>query len=165
MNRGKKTMHSIVGRLLTIIWGSWIRATSCLAQNRYDVTDLGTLNGASTVAHKLNASGHAAGTSGQRDGGGAHAALWHTTRKSLQSLSSFEDSDYSEAATINNRGEMAGVSNTKSNMRAVLWSSSGAIQDLGVLPGDTSSRAFGINDRGIVVGLSSGPRGERAFVW
>jgi probable HAF family extracellular repeat protein len=139
--------------------------TICHAQNRYVITDLGTLDGASTVAHKINALGHAAGTSGQRDGGGAHTALWTEVEKSLTPLSSLEDSDYSEATTINNRDEMAGLCNTRDNMRAVLWSTSGAIKDLGTLPGDTSSRAFGINDKGKVVGLSSGPRGERAFVW
>jgi len=138
---------------------------ACQAQNRYSITDLGTLSGGSTVARKINAWGHVAGTSGERDGGAGHAALWRGSPKNLTSLSSFDDSDYSEATTINNRGEMAGLCNTKNNMQAVLWSTSGAIKELGTLTGDTSSRAFGINDRGKVVGLSSGPRGERAFVW
>src|SRR4030095_15283804 len=138
---------------------------ACQAQNRYSITDLGTLSGGSTVARKINAWGHVAGTSGERDGGAGHAALWRGSPKNLTSLSSFDDSDYSEATTINNRGEMAGLCNTKNNMQAVLWSTSGEIKELCTLAGDTSSRAFGINDRGKVVGLSSGPRGERAFVW
>ena len=39
------------------------------------------------------------------------------------------------------------------------------MQDLGVLPGDTSSRADHVNDNGIVVGASEGSGGVRAFVW
>lgn len=156
-------MPSIVRKLAAAFIGIW--ATLCQAQNHYVVTDLGTLNGASTIARKINAWGHAAATSEERDGGGARAALWRNSAKSLVWLSALDDSDYSEATSINDRGEMAGLSNTKNNMHAVLWSISGAIKDLGALPGDTSSRAFAINDRGKVVGLSSGPRGERAFLW
>jgi len=156
-------MPSIVRKLAAAFIGIW--TMTCQAQNHYAVTDLGTLSGASTIARKINAWGHAAATSGERDGGGAHAALWRNSAYSLVSLSALDDSDHSEATSINNRGEMAGLSNTKTNMHAVLWSISGAIKDLGALPGDTSSRAFAINDRGKVVGLSSGPRGERAFLW
>ena len=39
------------------------------------------------------------------------------------------------------------------------------VQDLGALPGDSSSVAWGINQRGDVVGWSSGPNGTRAFVF
>jgi probable HAF family extracellular repeat protein len=39
------------------------------------------------------------------------------------------------------------------------------MQDMGVLPGDTSSRADHINDSGMVVGASQGSGGVRAFVW
>jgi probable HAF family extracellular repeat protein len=39
------------------------------------------------------------------------------------------------------------------------------MQDLGVLPGDTTSEATDINNRSEVVGFSVGPAGERAFLW
>jgi len=39
------------------------------------------------------------------------------------------------------------------------------VQDLGALPGDSSSVAWGINQRGDVVGWSSGPNGHHAFVF
>jgi probable HAF family extracellular repeat protein len=152
-------MPAIVRKLAAAFIGIW--AMICQAQNHYVVTDLGTLSAGSTIARKINAWGHAAATSEERDGGGAHAALWKNSAKSLVLLSALDDSDHSEATGINNRGEIAGLSNTKTNMHAVLWSISGAIKDLGALPGDTGSRAFAINDRGKVVGLSSGPRGER----
>lgn len=39
------------------------------------------------------------------------------------------------------------------------------VQDLGALPGDSSSVAWGINQRGDLVGWSNGPNGYRAFVF
>src|SRR4051812_176450 len=48
--------------------------------------------------------------------------------------------------------------------RAFLWKE-GNMQDLGVLPGDTSSRANHINNEGMAVGGSEGMQGIRAFVW
>ena len=39
------------------------------------------------------------------------------------------------------------------------------VQDLGVLPGNSSSIAFGINKKGDVVGWSMGPDGTSAFVY
>jgi len=140
-------------------------AMACQAQDRYTVTDLGMLSGTSTVMHKLNSSAHMAGTTGMRDGGGSRAALWQDTGSGLRSLAVPRETDYSEATAINNRDESVGTFNTNNTMRAVIWSSTGVMKELGTLPGDTSSRAFGINDQGKVVGLSSGPRGVRSFVW
>src|SRR5687767_8065135 len=39
------------------------------------------------------------------------------------------------------------------------------VQDLGALPGDSSSIAWAINANGDVVGWSNGPNGTRAFVF
>ncbi|HEU0292451.1 MAG TPA: hypothetical protein VFR47_06930 [Anaerolineales bacterium] len=39
------------------------------------------------------------------------------------------------------------------------------VQDLGALPGDSSSVAWGINQQGDVVGWSNGPNGTRAFLF
>jgi len=55
--------HSIIVKSL-ITFAAVCFAAVCQGQNRYTVTDLGSLTAASTVAHKLNASGPAAGTSG-----------------------------------------------------------------------------------------------------
>ncbi|HEX5760076.1 MAG TPA: hypothetical protein VF121_12875 [Thermoanaerobaculia bacterium] len=40
-----------------------------------------------------------------------------------------------------------------------------AVEDLGALPGDSSSIAFGINQQGDVVGWSNGAAGTRAFIY
>lgn len=49
--------------------------------------------------------------------------------------------------------------------KSALAQASYAVEDLGVLPGDTSSVAWGINANGDVVGWSMGPKGTRAFVF
>ena len=47
----------------------------------------------------------------------------------------------------------------------LLAQASYVVEDLGVLPGDSSSIAFAINANGDVVGWSNGPNGTRAFVY
>jgi len=87
---------------------------------------------------------------------------------------------------INDAGIVVGAANTVAGMRpcrnplagtpppgqcpvstthAVMWTKSGGLRDLGVLPGDTASQAYAVNNPGAVVGYSSGPRGMRAFLW
>ena len=61
---------------------------------------------------------------------------------------------------INNLGNIAGFSLLPTTVayHAVLWNDSlSAAQDLGTLPGDTSSQANGVNNLGQVVGSSSSP--------
>jgi len=66
---------------------------------------------------------------------------------------------------INDAGQAVGTSGNDTSRHAVLWSNTGVVQDLGTLPGDTSSEATGINVAGDVVGYSEGPGGVRAFLW
>jgi probable HAF family extracellular repeat protein len=71
----------------------------------------------------------------------------------------------SEAAAINNNGEVVGSSKGPRGMHAFIWSRNGGMQELGILPGGNSSRAIDINDRGEVVGTSSSGSDEHAFIW
>ena len=93
-----------------------------------------------------------------------HAFLWEQgTMTPLRPLGGPISYGYS----INNRGQIAGMSTTTSDeYHAVTWTSEGQITDLGVLPGDYFAHANAINDREQIVGWSSSQTtGTRAFVW
>ena len=74
-------------------------------------------------------------------------------------LDGFPGADASAANAINEIGSVAGASNTATAVRAFRWTRGGGFDDLGTLPGDTSSEAWGINRHNEVVGHSSGPGG------
>ena len=69
------------------------------------------------------------------------------------------------ARDVNDSDEVAGTSSSSGGDRAVLWTNSGNVVDLGTLAGDWASEAAAINNNGEVVGYSKGPRGMHAFIW
>jgi probable HAF family extracellular repeat protein len=71
----------------------------------------------------------------------------------LTDLGSLMPVSYSGASGINNNGDVVGEFGVNGDDRAFLYSG-GAVQQLGVLPGETTSRAFRINSSGQIVGLS-----------
>jgi probable HAF family extracellular repeat protein len=88
--------------------------------------------------------------------------------------------DFSSSANgVNDLGQVVGWSDTApfssdSSIRAVLWTESGGILDLGTLPGDTLSSASNINFFGKVIGSSGNTLGfqgngitviGRPFIW
>jgi len=105
------------------------------------------------------------------------AGTWkNTVGTALESLvgagPNMPNQNYSSATGINDRGQIVGWSNTSTTapvfcdditecpMHAVLWSKTGAISDLGTLPGDAVSAAVKINLFGKVIGTSG-----NAAVW
>jgi probable HAF family extracellular repeat protein len=104
----------------------------------------------------------------QPGGESADAALWDKgVLTILPPLASGKQS-CSEATDVNDFGQVVGWSNTVPNdcfppqsSHAFLWTMDGGIQDLGVLPGATTSAADKINWCGQVIGSSGG----RPFIW
>jgi probable HAF family extracellular repeat protein len=95
---------------------------------------------------------------------------WVATGTSLTALPILSGGDVessSGAIAINNSGQIVGVSPAPSfTNHAVLWSSAGAIQDLGTL-GGSNSTAIDINDAGQVIGSSQtiGNAATHFFLW
>ncbi|HYE13991.1 MAG TPA: hypothetical protein VD968_06080 [Pyrinomonadaceae bacterium] len=133
------------------------------------VTVLGVLpGGLSSQGNAVNSTGQVAGLSGSS--GGNRAFLWSggvMTDLGVLGLATFNNS---EATSVNDAGQVVGVSSTATGANhAFLWSG-GSMQDLGVLPGGgTISSAADINNAGQVVGFSNVPGAliqvAHAFLW
>jgi probable HAF family extracellular repeat protein len=138
------------------------------------ITPLGTLGGRQSRAQAIDRWGRVAGTS-ETASGDEHAFLWRGGRMiDLGTLGGTTSSvgerlvlgTYSDQAdAFNDRGEVAGTSETASgDEHAFLWRG-GRMMDLGTLGGATS-HATALNNRGQVVGYSETATGERhAFLW
>jgi probable HAF family extracellular repeat protein len=142
---------------------------------RGDIEELPTVNGdADGVAYQINDHGDAVGTSGICSAynvnilanlSPVHALLWHDG--SVKDLGSLGGKTGNTAFSINNSGEVVGVSDLPGDQTfdAFLWKDR-KMHDLHKLPGDFASVALGINDVGDVVGVSINASGSlRAVLW
>jgi probable HAF family extracellular repeat protein len=126
------------------------------------------------VAYWINDDGDAVGTSGTCSAynfnilanlSPVHALLWH--KGSVKNLGSLGGITGNTAFSINNSGEVVGVSDLTGDKTfdAFLWKND-KMHDLHTLPGDVASVALGINDLGDVVGVSIDPTGNlRPVLW
>jgi len=102
--------------------------------------------------------------SARRGGGRGHRGFLLKSGP-LQQIGGLPGSDYSAALGINDLGQVVGLANTATGMRAFRSRRTTGIVALGTLPGDSGSVALAINHPGRAVGYSSGPTGVRAVVW
>jgi probable HAF family extracellular repeat protein len=167
-------MTSAMSSFLRLIYGFGMIAAmaviscpqSVRAQiNAYILTDI-SADDATQVPCRLNNFGDLVGR-GSRGAVAAQiqATVW--TRKSLakKHLGAFGGGDYSSGTGINDTGEVTGASNTGTEMVPFLWTATGRLKRIPLLPGDNCGQASSINRYGHVVGYSSGHSGARAFFW
>lgn len=124
-----------------------------------ELVDLGALYGGAAVANAvdINQAEIAAGVF-RGSGEPSRAAVWDAggAMRTLPGLGGASYGTESEAAAINDDGQVVGTAVTKSGAkRAVIWEN-GAVKDLGTLGGGgwPGTGATDVNDHGVVVGDS-----------
>ncbi len=143
-----------------------ISSKPSIAAVMYSVTDIGTLSGSRSSANDINDNGQVVGTLSTTTGG-VGAFLWDSTNGITILDPNGINSSYVYGNGINNNGQVVGsyFLEDGSNSRAFLWDSVNGLQNLGTLPGDSSSTANQINDKGQVVGRSEGFGRGQPFLW
>jgi probable HAF family extracellular repeat protein len=163
----RTTHHRICCALSLLGW--LVMVEPALTVDSYSVIDVATLEEAGGgIVRGVNSMGEVIGTfrsqAGKRgfklNGRDAPGARGREER-----LDGFFGADGSSANAISELGAVAGGSNTATAIRAFRWTSAGGFDDLGTLPGDSSSEAWDINRHNDVVGHSSGPGGVQAVLW
>lgn len=126
------------------------------------VIDLGTLGGPSSFTNTVNERGTAAGRADLPDGS-SRAVIF--AEGVFLNLGTLQGGNFSAGRAINDRGEVACLSNTvNGDFHACLYDGRDII-DLGTLGGSFSDSG-GINNRGQVVGNSTTAAGQQhAYLW
>lgn len=119
----------------------------------YEVTDLGTLGGATTVANYINGRGEIVGAS-RTSLGVEHAFLY--SDGVMQDIGTLGGNG-SFGNVINDRGQIGGAADRPDGSRYAFLYSDALMRDLGSLAGSTRSTVFGLNNRGQLVGGATLP--------
>lgn len=131
-------------------------------------TNLGTLGGANSHGNGVNEAGAVVGSS-QTSGGFSRAFLWTpgatngvAGNPQMKDLGTFAGGSNSDAAAINNSGQVTGYAQTATRDRAFRYSG-GTLTDIGALlpPNLPYSYGLGINGAGHIVGIAYDP----FFTW
>ena len=160
--------HHAIGCII-VFTSSLISPIEAFGQTKsYVVTDLSGEE-ASGVPSKLNNSGDIAGRLFSASEHGTRAAIWNHSgfeRKHVRKyVGALLGGDYSSASDINDAGQVVGASNTSKGVLPFIWTTTGGLQSVPLLRGDSCGQANGINKHGHIVGYSSGLNGAKAFLW
>jgi probable HAF family extracellular repeat protein len=163
MPRRKTEIHIALIIALLVTIAELASTEHTLAQTTaYTVSEL---SGADRVPCRLNDLGDVAGRAGDSLSGETRATTWNHGSLRRRNLGKLGGGEYSSASGINDAGEVAGTANIATSMVPFVWTSTGGLRRIPLLPGVNCGQAFGINRYGHVAGYSSGPNGAKAFLW
>ena len=138
-----------------------LRAVRWKSPNRYEFILPET--GYDSDALSINDEGWVAGI---LFNGSVFTAFIASPRGHLDYPAPLNNGDAFELLSINRRHEGAGFNASESETTAVRWSTRRGLENLGRLPGGTTSAAASINDRGVVGGVADDATGVfRAVRW
>jgi probable HAF family extracellular repeat protein len=154
---------------------------TAIADRGYQLTDLGTLGGASSGATGVDEDGAVVGWS-LTDAGARRAFIWHDA-SGLDQLGTLQNGSYSSADALSDHGEwIAGNSGIRPSLDPEMFAdinqgfswNGGSMQSVGAFYNPATpnrrfgtSEAHGVNDLGQVVGFSNVQRQnlQSAFLW
>src|SRR3954462_1963417 len=125
--------------------------TLAFAADKYRVQEVLPASDARMNPHGLNNNGDAVGGAGLSHGGDIRV-FFSQHGNAARELQRATGSDYSEAKSINDGGEVVGSMNTANTMRGFVWTQSSGLRNLPTLPGDNASSAFSVNSSGSIAG-------------
>jgi probable HAF family extracellular repeat protein len=188
-----KLTTTVLTVILGVTVGIFITRQTSSGTTSYTILELSGTAGGGEAPSRLNNLGDVAGKAGDSLSGENRAVIWmHDSFQpadlgelargdnaavaiddtgaaskpaALRNLAKFSGGDYSLASAINDAGEVAGAANTPTSIVPVVWTATGGLQPVPMLPGHNCGQAFGINKKGHVVGYSSGRNGSSAFLW
>jgi len=157
-----KSTSLILGIILVLV-SELIPARALFGQSAaYVITQLTSED---QVPSKLNNLGDIVGRKAAGGEGGPRATLWGHGHSNPKHLGVLLNGDYSSATSINDTGEITGVSNTGTAIVPFIWNDKNGMQRLPLFRGDNCGQAVAINKYGNVACYSSGPNGCRAYLW
>src|SRR6266487_4193294 len=159
--RNKINRTSVVTVILAVTAGVVTFRETFGETTAYTVSELPVAG----VPCRLNNFGDVAGRAGDSPSGEARATLWNHGSLRPTNLGNLGGGEYSSISGINDAGEVAGAANTAKSIVPFIWTPTGGLRRIPLLPGDNCGQAFGINKYGNVAGYSSGPNGRKAFLW
>jgi probable HAF family extracellular repeat protein len=159
----KTDLHILLIIALLAVIAELVSAERLLAQTiAYTVSEL---SGADRIPCRLNNLGDVAGRARDSLSGEIRATTWNHGSLRPRNLGKLGGGEHSSASGINDAGEAAGAANIGKSVVPFVWTPTGGLQRIPLLPGDNCGQAFSINKYGHVAGYSSGPNGRSAFLW
>jgi probable HAF family extracellular repeat protein len=159
--RNRINMTRVVSVILAVTAGAVTWPRTFGETTAYTVSELS----AAGVPCRLNNLGDVAGRAGDSSSGEIRATIPSHSSLRQTNLGNLGGGEYSSASGINDAGEVAGAANIDKSIVPFIWTPTGGLRRIPLLPGDNCGQAFGINKYGHVVGYSSGPNGRKAFLW